>query len=184
MDFKILGLPFNKGEFKICQNYRGICRNEIPEPGFKEEYKVEFLNELHFKLISGNSQQMPISELLAISDSFTELSTESFELIILIDILEEYPKDILHKSLGYEVIASNETSMIHFWLRKKVKSFERLYSIFKEKLNDNYLFSCINDAQAFIEEIKQHSYIISSPSRDIDFRIVEIAKIEAVKNEF
>ncbi|MEM9884345.1 MAG: hypothetical protein AAF849_00515 [Bacteroidota bacterium] len=181
MEFKILGLPFKQGEFKICDNYRGICRNEVPESRFQEDSKVDFLNELYVKFISSDIKQMQITELLEISNSFTELSTEPFELIIAKNIKEEISEDISYKSLGYEVIANNEASMVHFWLRKKVKSFESLYETYKRKLNSKYLFSCIEDAEAFTKEIKQYSHVVYSPSSDIDFEIVEIAKVEGDK---
>lgn len=181
MEFKVLGLPFKQEDFKICDNYRGICRNEVPESRFEEDSKIDFLNELYVKLISSDNQRMLVSELLEIANSFTKLSTEPFELIISKNIKEDVPEGISYKSFGYEVIASNEASMIHFWLRKKVKSFEILYETYKKKLNNKYLFSCIEDAEDFTKEIKQYSNIISSPSSNIDFETVEIAKVEGFK---
>lgn len=181
MEFKILGLPFKREEFKISNKYRGICRNEVPESRFEENSKVDFLNELYVKLISADNQQILVSELLEISNFFTELSTEPFELIIANNIKEKVPEGVLYKSLGYEVIASNEASMVHFWLRDKSGEFEDIYEKYVNKLNNNYLFSCIEDAEDFTKEIKQYSHIISSPSSNINFKIVEIAKVEGVK---
>ncbi|WMJ75338.1 hypothetical protein RCC89_19555 [Cytophagaceae bacterium ABcell3] len=182
MEYKILGLPFKKEEFKISDTYRGVCRNEIPESKFKENSKIDFLENLYVKLLSSDSKQIQVSDLIEIADSFTKLSTEPFELILVKGIKEEIPENILYKKLGYEAVASNESSMIHFWLRKKVEGFETLYETFIKKLNNNYLFSCVEDAQSFIKEIRQYTHIISPPSPhfQIDFEIVEIVQVKGI----
>ncbi len=181
MEFKILGLPFTREGFKISDKYRGICRNQIPESKFEENSKVEFLNDLYVKLITSESIQESVSDLFEITNSFVELSTEPFELIIIKDVKEKIPKNITFEKLGYEVLASNEASMIHFWLREKVVNFEKLYESNVEKLNGNYLFSCISDAEAFANEIKQYSHVVSPSSLEVNFDIFEINLVEGVR---
>ncbi|WP_114749605.1 hypothetical protein [Pleomorphovibrio marinus] len=186
MEYKILGLPFKREEFNISDTYRGICRNEIPESKFKEESKIDFLENLYVSLLSSDSKQMPVSDMLEITSVFTKLSTEPFELILIKSTLEDIPENILFDSLGYEVIASNESSMIHYWLRNKGGGFERLYETYIKKLNNNYLFSCVEDAQSFIKEIRQYTHIISSPSSNfkIDFEIVEIIQVKGISVDY
>lgn len=185
MEYKILGLPFKREEFKINDTYRGICRNEVPESKFKEDSKIDFLESLYGELLSTYSSQTSISDLLEIAESFTKLSTEPFELILVKGIKEDIPENILYKTLGYEVVAANESSMIHFWLRKKSGGFEDIYENYVRKLNNNYLFSRVEDARSFIKEIKKYTHIIFPPTAhyQIDFEIVEIIQVNGISND-
>lgn len=182
MEFKILGLPCTREGFEINDKYRGTYRNEIPRPKIEEKSKAELLDDLFFELITTESTQKSVSELLEITNTFVEFSTEPFELIMIKDIEEKIPANIFLKKLGYEVLASNEASMIHFWLRRKNDEFEELYELYVRKLNGNYLFSCVSDAELFVNEIKQYSHIISPSSLEVNFDIFEICRVEGVRD--
>lgn len=184
MKYKILGLPFKRDNFEIPNKYRGICRNEIPESKIKEDFSTTYLNDLYIKFISSKDEQISISDLLEIAYSFKKLSTEPFELIIINEGKETISNNIIYESLGYEVVASNECSMVHFWLRKKTKNFEAIYEANIKRLNNNFLFPSVSEAEIFIDDIKPYSRIVSpvifDKENDLGYNIVEIVHVMGI----
>lgn len=184
MKYKILGLPFKRDNFEIPNKYRGICRNEIPESKIKEDFSTTYLNDLYIKFISSKDEQISISDLLEIAYSFKKLSTEPFELIIINEGKETISNNIIYESLGYEVVASNECSMVHFWLRKKTKNFEAIYKANIKRLNNNFLFPSVSEAEIFIDDIKPYSRIVSpvifDKENDLGYNIVEIVHVMGI----
>ena len=126
MQYKILGTPCKQDEFKISPNYRGICRNEIPESRFKEqqiENKLHNLINDYFESTSTTS----FKALLDIAVNMSELATEKFELVLFSKQDEELPESVEYSFLGFEVLSTNERSMIHFWLRKMSSNNSDIY---------------------------------------------------------
>lgn len=181
MEYKLLGLPYRRKEFKIASKYKGVSRNEIPESKSGEQSEVELLDDLYIELLYSEKNQIPISRSVEITNTFVKLSTEPFELIAVINIGEAIPENVMYKSYGYEVIASNEMSMVHFWLRANEGGHKNIYESNIKRLNSSFLFSTISEAESFIEDIKPYSYLVSPASPDLNYAIKEIVYIQEVK---
>lgn len=179
MKYKILGIPFLHGEFRISKSYRGICRNEIPSLKVNNEAAKRDLDDLYFELAVSEEEIIPIERLIFIKNFFLKFSTEKFELILVKNLTEELPvnENVKFESLGFELVSKELDSMIIFWLRKRIPDFELLYDEFIGNLNDNFLFPNEEIVKKFRSRIMFYTSNLDSRLQQIDFRIVEVFKV-------